>query len=59
MLYNLLFLDFYQSPVYYCPKRSGIHNTYTCAVVLSLKSGSQHPDHWTKRSTAVLLNLEN
>ncbi|CAI6360698.1 unnamed protein product [Macrosiphum euphorbiae] len=53
-------LDFYQSPVYYCPKRSGIHNnTYTCAVVLSLKSGLQHPDHWIKRSTAVLLNLEN
>ncbi|XP_008181522.3 dynein heavy chain 2, axonemal [Acyrthosiphon pisum] len=51
--------DFYQSPVYYCPKRSEIHNTYTCAVILSLKSGSQHPDHWIKRSTAVLLNLEN
>ncbi|XP_060835340.1 dynein axonemal heavy chain 2-like [Rhopalosiphum padi] len=52
-------LDFYQSPVYYCPKRSGTHETYSCAVILNLKSGSQHPDHWIKRSTAVLLNLGN
>ncbi|XP_025208084.1 dynein heavy chain 2, axonemal-like [Melanaphis sacchari] len=52
-------IDFYQSPVYYCPKRSGIHETYSCAIALNLKSGSQHPDHWIKRSTAVLLNLGN
>lgn len=57
---KLYFIDLYPSPVYYCPERSnGIHNSDSCVFVLNLKSGSRHPDHWIKRATAVLLNLEN
>lgn len=54
------FIDLYSCPVYYCPERNnGTHNNDSCVIVLNLKSGSRHPDHWIKRATAVLLNLGN
>jgi len=56
---TVLFSDLYQSPVYYCPKRNeGTRDGGdSSVVVLNLKSGSERPDHWIKRATAVLLNL--
>ncbi|VVC43185.1 Dynein heavy chain, domain-2,Dynein heavy chain domain,Dynein heavy chain, domain-1,Dynein heavy chain, P- [Cinara cedri] len=50
--------DFYLIPVYYCPERNNkMHSSNSCVVVLNLKSGAQNPDYWTKRGTAILLNL--
>lgn len=57
--YIFLFLDVYSCPVYYCPKRSNVLENNSFVVVLNLNSGSQNPDHWIKRATAVLLNLGN
>uniref|UniRef100_A0A2S2QW58 Dynein heavy chain 2, axonemal n=1 Tax=Sipha flava TaxID=143950 RepID=A0A2S2QW58_9HEMI len=50
--------DLYQSPVYYCPQRNETRDRKFFEIALNLKCGSQKPEHWIKRATAVLLNLE-
>lgn len=51
------FAGVYQCPVYYYARRCGAQGRDAYVVTMSLNSGSEPPDHWIKRATAVLLNL--
>ncbi|XP_026819508.1 dynein heavy chain 2, axonemal-like [Rhopalosiphum maidis] len=48
--------NFYQCPIYYYPLRCG-EGKESFIIMMYLDSGTESPDYWIKRATAVLLNL--
>ncbi|KAF7401616.1 hypothetical protein HZH68_007436 [Vespula germanica] len=47
----------YICPTYYYPQRSGDQSRPAFVVTVDLKTGSEEPDLWTTRGTALLLSL--
>ncbi|XP_068085242.1 dynein axonemal heavy chain 2 [Anabrus simplex] len=47
----------YSCPCYYYPQRCGGAGRAAFVVAMDLASGTEKPDHWIKRGTAILLSL--
>jgi dynein heavy chain len=50
----LIITGLYIAPCYYSSVRAG-----SFIVAVELKTGSMPPEHWIKRATALLMNLDN
>jgi dynein heavy chain len=51
---ELIITGLYIAPCYYSSARVG-----SFIVAVELKTGSMPPEHWIKRATALLMNLDN
>ncbi|XP_061437873.1 dynein axonemal heavy chain 2-like [Lethenteron reissneri] len=49
----------YACPCYYCPDRAGSPERPSLVLSVDLRAGSQSPEHWVKRGTALLMSLAN
>ncbi|CAH8839691.1 unnamed protein product [Trichobilharzia szidati] len=50
--------NIYVAPCYYYPNRAGTADKPSFMIGVELKTGEKPPEHWTKRSTALLMNLD-
>ncbi|CAH8511548.1 unnamed protein product [Schistosoma rodhaini] len=50
--------NIYVAPCYYYPNRAGTTDRPSFMLGVELKTGEKPPEHWTKRSTALLMNLD-
>ncbi|VEL19803.1 unnamed protein product [Protopolystoma xenopodis] len=50
--------DLYVAPCYYYPNRAGTMEKPSFMIGVDLKTGERPPEHWIKRSTALLMNLD-
>ncbi|XP_025195967.1 dynein heavy chain 2, axonemal [Melanaphis sacchari] len=50
--------NFYQCPIYYYPLRCG-DGRESFIIMMHLDSGTESPEYWIKRATAVLLSLSD
>ncbi|KAK4469213.1 hypothetical protein MN116_006788 [Schistosoma mekongi] len=50
--------NIYVAPCYYYPNRAGTTERPSFMIGVELKTGEKPPEHWTKRSTALLMNLD-
>ncbi|CAH8605767.1 unnamed protein product [Dicrocoelium dendriticum] len=48
----------YVAPCYYYPNRAGTSDRSSFMIGVELKTGEKPPEHWIKRSTALLMNLD-
>ncbi|VDN98570.1 unnamed protein product [Rodentolepis nana] len=52
-------LAVYVCPCYYYQNRAGALGKQSFMIGVELKTGDAQPDHWVKRGTALLMNLDN
>ncbi|VDP93204.1 unnamed protein product [Echinostoma caproni] len=50
--------NIYIAPCYYYPNRAGTSDRPSFMIGVELKTGEKPPEHWTKRSTALLMSLD-
>ncbi|OON14263.1 ATPase family protein [Opisthorchis viverrini] len=50
--------NIYVAPCYYYPNRAGTSDRPSFMIGVELKTGEKPPEHWTKRSTALLMSLD-
>eukprot|EP01135_Chromosphaera_perkinsii_P005558 Nk52_evm107s352 gene=Nk52_evmTU107s352 len=49
----------YNCPCYYYTNRAGLMGQPSFVISIDIKSGTHNADHWVKRGTAFVLNLDN
>ncbi|KAA0188249.1 Dynein heavy chain axonemal, partial [Fasciolopsis buskii] len=50
--------NIYVAPCYYYPNRAGTPDRPSFMIGVELKTGDKPPEHWIKRSTALLMSLD-